>query len=57
MPLKISSFSPSNLAVLNNWASAQENQVNSHQSQLADLNGRINALLKSNPSLVNPSSQ
>lgn len=55
MPLKIVKFDPSNLAVLNRWASAQENTVNAHDTQIADLHGRIDQLLKANPSLVNPS--
>lgn len=57
MPLKLSHFNPSSLAVLNQWASAQENQIKAHQTQLANLSGRIDELLKANPTLVNPSSK
>lgn len=57
MPLKISTFNAPHVAILNRWADAQENTQAAHQKQLNDLNGRIDLLLKANPTLVNPSSQ
>lgn len=54
MPLKIAQFNPANLAVLNRWASQQENTTSAHQKQISDISGRIDALLAANPSLVDP---
>lgn len=57
MPLKLSTFNAPHVAILNRWADTQENQLAAHKQQLVDLSGRIDQLLKANPTLVNPNSK
>ncbi len=51
MPLRIKTFEPQQVGVLNRWANTQEATINSHQTQLNNLQSALEKLLKANPSL------
>jgi hypothetical protein len=55
MALKLTNFDAPHIAVLNQWANKQDTQVQSHTTQLKNLNQFIENLFVQNPTLVRPS--
>ena len=51
MALRIKQFDESSLGVLNRWANQQETVVQQHQTQINNLQGALNKLIESNPTL------
>jgi hypothetical protein len=51
MPLRIKSFDDNHLPVLNRWANSQETVTSTHTTQINQLQGALDNLLKNNPSL------
>jgi hypothetical protein len=54
MALKLKNFDATHVAVLNQWANQQENQVQAHTTQLNNLSTFLDRLFKANPDLVKP---
>lgn len=54
MPLKIKEFTPEHVAVLNRWATQQEQTANAHKSQLTALHTLLQSLFDKNPTLKKP---